>query len=82
VKPLNINNYSIDAQKQVVFCDGKALGCVETAKKAGLVSKRTFGFFTWVYFYAVDLLSSHFSTFKKLQFSETTALANNTKYQK
>jgi hypothetical protein len=76
VKTIEVNSYSIDSVNEVVICDGVPLGCVETAKKAQAVSKKNFSFFTWVYFYAVDLLAYLFSSFKKRQFTEISTLVD------
>lgn len=75
MKPLEICNYRVNAQDAVVLCNDRPMDCVDTARKAQIVSKRTFGLFTWIYFYAVDILAHLFSTFKKRQFSETSSLA-------
>jgi hypothetical protein len=77
VKPIALYNYKVDTQKEVVFCDEKPLDCVDTARKAQVVSKRTFSLFTWIYFYAVDLLVHLFTSFQKKQFTVTSGLVGN-----
>jgi hypothetical protein len=77
VRPIDLSNYRIDSAQSVVFCGDRPLDCVETARKATAVSRRTFRIFEWVYFYAVDLLAHLFATFKKRQFTEIRALAGN-----
>lgn len=73
MKLVAINNYQIDAKNFNVLCDEKVVGCVETAAKITEVSKKTFGCFTWLKFYAIDFLANFFQYFKERQFSIASA---------
>ncbi|MBX7066336.1 MAG: hypothetical protein K1X28_03815 [Parachlamydiales bacterium] len=69
MKTIAINNYNIDAKNFVVSCNNQKVGCVETATKITQLSKKTFGIFEWLKFYAIDLLADIFQSFKEKQFT-------------
>ncbi len=71
---MEIKNYTVDSVNQMIRCKEESLDCVDLAIRIEQISNKSFGFFQWLYFYAIDILSYLSYSFKERQFGEASQL--------